>query len=197
MTEKKFVRSLQKTFVTGLVVMAPVFATVWILWGLYDYVQARSPFHFRGGSILTLAMVGAIVLAVGWLSRTALGSVLEIMEDSLGRLPGIGTLYRALRDMVNAVSGEERRFKHPVWVYPIRGSRLKLIGFITRDDLAHLGAKGEVAVYMPHSYNISGQLVVVPRSMVKPIKSQSRDLFAFVATGGMTGAHARGSEAEG
>lgn len=181
-------KRLQRTFFTGLIVLAPLFATVWILWGLYDYVSARSPFAFPGGWVVTLATVALIILAVGWLSRTALGSFMELIEDWLIRLPGLGLIYRSLRELVNAVSGEERRFKHPVWVRPFRGSSLKLIGFITREDLAHLGVKGEVAVYMPHSYNISGQLVVLPRRAVTPIKTKSRDLFAFVATGGLTGA---------
>jgi uncharacterized membrane protein len=195
MIKKHHWRNLQKTFVTGLVVLAPLFVTIWVLWGLYEYVQVRSPFGFYGGTLLTLLVVMLVILAVGWLSRTALGSVLSLVDESLARLPGVGLLYRSLRDMTNAISGEERRFKHPVWVFPIPKSQLKLVGFITREDLAHLGVKGNVAVYMPHSYNISGQLVVVPRSMVKPIKSKSRDLFAFAATGGLTGAHAQGQGA--
>lgn len=196
MIKKNNWRSLQKTFVTGLVVLAPLFVTIWVLWGLYDYVQVRSPFGFYGGTLATLAVVVAVILLVGWLSRTALGSMLALMDDSAARLPGVGLLYRALRDMVNAISGEERRFQVPVWVYPVPGSKLKMVGFVTREDLVQLGVKGEVAVYLPHSYAISGMLVVMPRKQVKPIVSKSRDIFAFVATGGMTGAHVSGDAAD-
>lgn len=179
---------LQRTFLTGLIALAPLFATAWIVWTLYGYVEARSPFRFPGGTLLTGLIVAAIILGVGWLSRSALGSVLELLDARLVRVPGVGLIYKALRDVVNAVSGEERRFQHPVWVQPIPGSPLKLIGFVTREDLAQLGAKGEASVYLPDSYNISGKLVVLPRRLLKPVRSNSRDLFAFVATGGMTGA---------
>jgi uncharacterized membrane protein len=186
--KRQLASELRRTFFTGLIVIAPLFATVWIVWGLYDYVQSVSPFKFAGGALLTILAVLLIILAVGWLSRTALGTVMDSAEEWLTRVPGVGLIYKALRDLVNAISGKERRFQHPVWVHPIPGSPLKLIGFITREDLGHLGVTDEVAVYLPDSYNISGKLVVLPREAVKPIESSSRDLFAFVATGGLTGA---------
>lgn len=185
---RQFVVELRRTFFTGLIVLAPLAATAWIVWSLYDYVQGVSPFEFAGGALLTLLVVVMIILAVGWLSRTALGSVMDSVEEWLARIPGVGLIYKALRELVNAISGKERRFQHPVWVHPLPGSPLKLIGFITREDLSHLGVTDEVAVYLPDSYNISGKLVIVPRETVKPIESSSRDLFAFVATGGLTGA---------
>ncbi len=192
-------KQLQRTFVTGLIVLAPLAATAFILKSLYDYVGSISPFGFFGNAFLSTLATGVavvlIILLVGWLSRTALGSVLELADDGIAKLPGVGLIYSALRDLVNAVSGEERRFRHPVWVRPVPASPLKLIGFITRDDLSQLGVKGEVAVYLPDSYNISGKLVVVPKRLVTPIKSRSRDLFAFVATGGLTGAHSGGRDA--
>lgn len=181
-------KQIQRTFITGLVVLAPLAATAFILRGLYEWVKLNSPFDFAGGTALTLLIVAVIIVLVGWLSRTALGSVLDLIDDGLARLPGVGLIYKALRDLVNAISGEERRFRHPVWVWPIPGSKLKFIGFVTREDLRHLGLRSEVAVYLPDSYNISGKLVVVPKSMVKPIKSGDHNLFAFVVTGGLTGA---------
>lgn len=185
---KSFWRSLQRTFVTGLVVLAPLVVTGMILHSLYQYVQARSPFGFIGGTLLTVIIVGLIILIVGWLSRTAFGTVLEWAEEAVLRVPAVGGIYKSLRDMVKAVSGEEHLFRHPVWIHPIPGSKLKVIGFITRDDLTQIGAKGELAVYVPLSYNISGTVIVVPRSMVKPMKTPGGDAFAFVATGGLTGA---------
>ena len=35
------------------------------------------------------------------------------------------------------------------------------------------------------------ELVVLPKRLVKPIRSTSKDLFAFVATAGLTGAHSQ------
>lgn len=183
-------KQVQRNIVTGLIVLAPLTATVLILKSLYDWLKDKSPFQFVGGTFVTLAIITLIVFMVGWLSRTALGSILDHVDEWLARFPGVGIIYKSVRDLVNAISGEEARFRHPVWVKPIPGSPLKFIGFVTREDLAQLGLKGEVAVYLPDSYNISGKLVILPRKAVKPVKTNSKDLFAFVATAGLTGGHA-------
>ena len=178
-------QSLQRSFVAGLILLAPMAATAYIVFNIAGFMEQHVPYGFLGGSVLTIA----IILVVGLLSRTALGSALSLLGDTFGRLPVLGLVYGAVRDLVNALSGEDKRFKDPVWVRPFAGSSLKVIGFITRDDLRHLGAPGEVAVYLPSSYNISGVLVIVPRKLVKPVRTKSKDLFAFVATGGLSGAH--------
>jgi uncharacterized membrane protein len=188
---ERFSRQLQRTFIAGLIVLAPLFATVWILVKLYEYLKSISPFGFRFGTVVTFMLVVGFILLVGLLSRTALGSFLNLVEDWVIRLPGVGLLYRSVRELVNAISGEQRRFRQPVWVKPIPGSPLRLIGFVTREELANLGARGHVAVYLPDSYNISGKLVVLPRKAVRPLRTENDDLLAFVATGGLTGAQSK------
>jgi uncharacterized membrane protein len=43
-----------------------------------------------------------------------------------------------------------------------------------------------IAVYMPHSYNFSGNLFFVPSRLVKPIDASSSDIMKFVVTAGVT-----------
>jgi uncharacterized membrane protein len=195
MSQRRWLKSLQRSFVTGLILLAPMAATVWVINFLLTALEPVTP-ALSGGLLVTflahlipVVVIILIILLVGWLSRTALGGLASMVTDFVSRLPVLGLVYSSVRDLVNAVSGEERRFQHPVWVKPIANSPLRFIGFITREDLAMLGAKGDVAVYLPHSYNISGNLIIVPRRVVRPIKTKSADLFAFVATGGMSGAH--------
>jgi uncharacterized membrane protein len=212
MTRRPWLKSLQRSFVTGIILLAPVSATLWVINLLLTTLNPLTslvisvlltalnqpvpvPPATAGvvivvlGNLITVTVMVGIILLVGWLSRTFLGSVVSMIGDFIARLPVLGLVYTSVRDLVNAVSGEEKRFQHPVWVKPITNSPLRFIGFITREDLAMLGAKGDVAVYLPHSYNISGNLIIVPRRVVRPIKTKAADLFAFVATGGMTGAH--------
>jgi uncharacterized membrane protein len=178
--------------VTGLFLLAPLGLTIVIVSKIVDLVNAWSPIGFWGG--LGIALVA--IFAVGWVSRTAAGSLLSVIDEALSKVPGLGTIYGYLRDLMKAFSGDDARFKQPVWVYPYPRSKMRLIGFITREDLAVLGLRGEVAVFLPLAYNISGTLVVVPRSQVKPVKTRSHDLLAFVATGGLTGATVSGDEAK-
>jgi len=189
LTQEAWLKSLQRSFVTGLILLAPVAATVWVLKFIFDRMRQYSPFSFWGGELVTLLALLAFIVLVGWLSRTAMGGMLSLFGGALARIPVLGLVYSSVRDLVNAVSGEERRFRHPVWVRPLADSPVRLIGFITREDLSILGAHDEVAVYLPDSYNISGKLLVVPKVLVEPIRTESSDLFAFVATGGLSGAN--------
>jgi uncharacterized membrane protein len=181
-------RTFKHTFVTGFLLLAPLAITIWIVNRIADVVRDNSPIGFWGGLGLAL---GCIYI-VGLISRTAAGSLLSIVDEILAKVPGLGTIYGYLRDLMQAMGGEDARFKSPVWVYPYPGSKMKLIGFVTRTDLRTLGLRGEVAVFLPLAYNISGTLVILPKSQVKPVRTRSNDLLAFVATAGLTGAHESG-----
>jgi uncharacterized membrane protein len=181
---------LQSTFFTGLVLLAPLGITILIVQKIVGLVEASSPIGFWGG----LGVALAVIFVVGLISRTALRSLGPAIDDFLHRIPGVGAIYGYTRDLMKAFAGQDKRFSHPVWVYPYPRSKMRLIGFITREDLRVLGLKGEVAVFIPLAYNISGTLVVLPRNQVKVVETKSKDLLAFVATGGLSGAHAPGSD---
>lgn len=180
---------MQQTFLTGVLLLAPLAVTTLIVITIVGWVRAAFPFGGWTGLALGLALVLVIIFLVGWISRTALGSLLSLVDDALAKVPGLGVIYGYLRDMAHGIGAGEQRFRQPVWVYPHPGSKLRLIGFVTREDLRVLGLKDEIAVFVTMGYSISGFLVVLPRSQVKPLKTKSKDLLAFVATGGLAGAH--------
>jgi uncharacterized membrane protein len=60
------------------------------------------------------------------------------------------------------------------------------VGFITQEDMEVLDAPGFVAIYLPHSYNFSGNLILVRKEQVKLISLSSTDAMKFVVSGGVT-----------
>ena len=61
------------------------------------------------------------------------------------------------------------------------------IGFITQDDMVEFGLKDYVAVYIPMSYSISGNVYIIPRSRVKTITNISAaQSMKFAVSGGVT-----------
>jgi uncharacterized membrane protein len=86
---------------------------------------------------------------------------------------------------MGAFVGEKRRFNRAVRVQPDPTIELWFLGFITSDDLGRLGLEGWVAVYLPQSYNIAGNLVLVPADRVVPVAVDSADLMAFIVSGGV------------
>jgi uncharacterized membrane protein len=60
------------------------------------------------------------------------------------------------------------------------------MGFVTCDDLAVFGILDKVAVYLPQSYNIGGNLFILPTSRVTPIEADSASVMSFIVSGGVT-----------
>ena len=51
------------------------------------------------------------------------------------------------------------------------------------------GLKDQVAVYIPAAFNFGGNVVVVPRECVRPVDMPTRDVMAFVFSGGVASEH--------
>jgi uncharacterized membrane protein len=64
---------------------------------------------------------------------------------------------------------------------------VKLLGFVTRDDLAALGMPGSVGVYVPQSYNFAGMLLVVPSDRIETLRTGTGELMTFIVSGGVSG----------
>ncbi len=194
MTVKRLtlMQTLQATFLTGLLLLAPLAVTAWILSGIYDRLLNLSPVKEWWAPAPVLFLILIFILFIGWLSRTALGPILSLVDTLLTRVPGVSLVYNSVRDLVKAFGGEQKAFTQPVWV-TLSPGRMRMIGYVTRDELKGMDAKGEVAVYLPHSYAVSGMVVFVPKRLVKPVKTEHKDIFAFLATGGMSGAGRKAS----
>ncbi len=192
MTARQMARQFARYFVRGLIVSAPVFLTVYICWWLVSTLDGMLGLGIPGVGILVaiLAVTGVGVLASGFVTRTLLDGVDQLLE----RLPFVRLLYSSAKDLLNAFVGEQRRFKRGVRV-ELGDTGAQILGFITADQLEHLGLGGHVAVYVPQSYNFAAQLLLVPADKVTPLDVDAADLMAFIVSGGVSGAGASGAGA--
>jgi uncharacterized membrane protein len=72
-------------------------------------------------------------------------------------------------------------------ITPLDGSGLAQLGFLTQEDLTHLGIDSmHVAVYVPYSFAWSGRLFIVPVSCVTPIDAKAAEVMKFILSGGVT-----------
>jgi uncharacterized membrane protein len=178
-------KKLFQYFLRGLIVLAPIALTGYVFWAVFRTVEGWFDFRYPGlGLLVTLAAVTVI----GFLSSHVLtrGAV-ALLEGMLDRLPFVRLLHTSLRDLASAVVGQGRRFDRPVLVQLAPGGA-RFVGFVTRDALDTLGLLGEIAVYLPQSYNFAGQLVVVRRENVQALPVASSETLAFVVSGGISGA---------
>src|SRR6185295_18894162 len=109
-----------------------------------------------------------------------------MVEHALGRMPFINILYTSLKDFISAFVSDKKKFNQPVLVNINGNPGFQKLGYITRDDLGFLGLKDKVAVYLPHSYNFSGNLFIVDAKSVTPLNVPVTEFMKFIVSGGIT-----------
>lgn len=169
----------------GALITGPLVATLYILYFAISTVDQLLPVGIPGlGLVLTLLLVGL----VGFFSTNVIGSgIVESMERVVRRVPFVKLVYSSIKDLINAFVGDKKSFDRPVLVRLSNDTRLKALGFVTRDGIVRLGLSDHVAVYFPQSYNFAGNLLLVPKDLIEPIDATSGEVMTFVVSGGVSG----------
>jgi uncharacterized membrane protein len=176
-------RTLTRSFAQGLLVLAPVAITIWVVvfsvTTLDRWLNTRIP-----GLGIVIAAAG--ITLIGYLAGNVVGDrLISRLEAGMRRVPLVRILYNSLRDLFGAFVGSKRKFDKPVAV-EVNRHGLKVLGFLTseRFDDSHLA--GHVSVYLPESYNFAGNLIVVPRERVHLLDADGAEFMAFIVSGGVT-----------
>ena len=164
------VTGLRNSFLTGLVVIAPIGLTVWLLWTVIGWVDAFVlPFvpdaYMPEGLInrwigntdpagsewisINLRGVGVVVfflftILVGWIAKGLIGkSLLSYAEQLVDRMPVVRSIYNGLKQIAETVFAQsETSFDRACLVeYPRKG--IWAVAFISTQ------AKGEVQDGIP------------------------------------------------
>ena len=177
---------LLKNFLRGLVIVVPIALTVYIVYQTFLALdRLLAPWVETPG--LGIAIILAAIVVIGALaSNFVIRRTLGVTEMIFTRAPIVRIIYAAIKDLLEAFVGNKRRFDRPVSVLLAEGTDVRFFGFVTRDDLSDMAMPDHVAVYLPFSYTWDGCLVVVPRSRVTPLTSDSASIMSLVVSGGVS-----------
>ena len=177
-------RRLVGYFLRGVVFLAPVVITLYVVVVVFRTVDGWLGLSIPGaGFVATIVLVTLFgFFATGFITRSLVAALDDVME----RVPVVRLIYSSVRDFLNAFVGEKRRFDKPVLVKLFDNSSAHALGFVTQESLDDLGLHGWLSVYMPHSYNFSGQMYVFPKEAVQRLEASSSEVMAFVVSGGVT-----------
>jgi uncharacterized membrane protein len=179
-------------FLQGLIYIAPLTIVVYIVYALFSFMDGLLQnilINLFGVKIPGFGFITLIIfiIFVGFLGKTIIANPLKkLFKNIIEKIPPLKFVYAAFDDIVAAFVGKEKRFNKPVLVKINKESEIEKLGFITEEDLIFLDEKNKVAVYFPHSYNFSGELFIVPKSNVKPIKVKSSEMMKFIVSAGLT-----------
>ena len=193
MNNKKISKKLLAWFLQGLLFIAPVALTIYIIYVSFTIVDGiltdviLSIFGFRIPGLGMVVILVSITL-IGFLgSSIVFKPLLSYLDKVISQAPLVKIIYTSIKDFMSAFVGKERRFTEPVLVKVSRDGHLEKMGFITQKDLSNLNIpSGKVAVYLPHSYNFSGNLFIVSVESITPLDASPAEVMKFIVSAGVT-----------
>lgn len=182
--QERIMKKISQYFLQGLLVLMPVVATVYVIYIIFSKIDGIFRFDIPGiGFLLTIALI----LAVGFATSTLLANRVVLLVDRIfARLPLVAMIYTSIKDLINAFVGDKKSFNRPVQVAIDADHNIRVLGFITREDLNGLGMGNSVAVYLPQSYNFAGNLIIVDRSLVSPLTADPGEIMKLIVSGGVS-----------
>ena len=180
-------RKLTRYFINGLAVLVPVVATVYVVYAVFSKIDGIFSFSIPGLGVLATVV---LITVIGFAASNFLTKwIIALVDKLFTKLPLIKMIYNSVKDLIGAFVGEKKMFDKPVAVSLAPDSSIRALGFITSESLEQFGLEGSVSVYLPQSYNFAGNLLVVPKDKVQPLKADSGDMMAFIVSGGVKKNH--------
>jgi uncharacterized membrane protein len=171
-------------FLNGLLIMAPISITIWIVVAVIDWLDSLFDLGIPG---LGLSVIVVLLTLLGFIGSSFLvRPFLIMMESLLHKVPLVSIIYSSIKDLFDAFVGDNQKFNKPVMVKMAEGSENYKMGFVTQELLERLNLEDRVAVYFPHSYNFSGELFIVPSKNEIYLDLPSSDVMKFVVSGGVS-----------
>jgi uncharacterized membrane protein len=196
---RKFFNYVWRYFITGLLVILPLFLSLYILFILFRfadgilgrfvniYLKKKFGFYIPGlGLILSLV----IITIFGFLSTHFLGRyIYNLLDRIFKNFPLIRHIYPSIKNIFEFLfSKESLSFKKAVLVrYPTKESWT--IGFVTNEgfkESIEKTRKDLLNVFVPLSPNpISGFLIFAPREDVIFLDISIEEAMKLIISGGM------------
>ena len=202
---------LRTSFLTGIVVIAPVALTLWLIWsviGWFDgFVLPFVPDAYRPEQILNTIFgydlklnirgVGVVVFLVfatlvGWLAKGLIGrSFIKYAENLVNRMPVVRSFYSGIKQIAETVfAQQERSFEKACMIeYPRKG--IWAIGFISTTAKGEIAERNSsegpmVSVFVPTTPNpTSGFLLFFPKADIVELDMSIEDAAKLVISAGL------------
>lgn len=182
-----------KSFLHGLAIISPIGLTVFVIWTVISSIDNIIPSVAK--EIPGLVFVSAILITsfLGFLAnKFVFGKFLfEQLDLLLEKTPGVKHIYTPTKDVMSSFVGDKKKFNQPVWVKTNENPEIWRIGFLTQSEMTAVEKKDFVAVYLPHSYAISGWVIITDTKNTKPVIGMTAaSAMKFAVSGGVAGFHA-------
>jgi len=192
---KKFNLFIKRYFITGLLVITPLWGTYLILKALFltlegvlgDLLRAYFRYYVPGLGVVALIL---IILLAGLLTTNILGrKIFEIWESFLQRVPFIRGVYNLVKSIVDTLSlqGKEQFNRVVLIEFPRKGNySIAFVTGVTMGEVQEITKEKLINVYVPTTPNpTSGYFLLVPESEIIPLSMSVEDGMKMIISGGL------------
>jgi uncharacterized membrane protein len=185
-------KKLRNYFLTGIIVLLPITATLYILYWLFKFVDG-----FLGGFFKTFFGVSVpgsgvlftlvIILVSGFLATNFLGKkLIGFGETIVSKIPLVNTIYTTIKQIVDAfLYANKMAFTKVVMVeYPRKDCYA--LGFVTGEFIVK--DRKLLSVFVPTTPNpTSGILLIFPEEDVNFLSISAEEGIKLIISGGLVG----------
>lgn len=187
-----YLRLFLRSFIQGLIIIGPFAITVWIIWSIVFSIDNIIPSiseKFPGLIFFTVIFGTTFIGYFG--NKFIIGRlIVDGVDYVLEHIPGIKFIYTSLKDVLGSFVGDKKKFNVPVWVKTNETPAIWRIGFLTQSDMSVVNLDQMVAVYLPHSYAVSGWVIITKYNNIKEVTGMSAaEAMKFAVSGGVAGFH--------
>lgn len=196
MNSKFIFRKSLQYFLQGLLILAPVVVTMYTIFFIVHTIDSWIPIfstkdefgiiHVQNYGLGFVIIIAAVVIIGYFSSFFITGRIVSFFDKILEKTPGLKHIYGTTKDFFEAFAGDKKKFTLNV-LANVDDKDVWRLGFVTKEDMSDFGLEGYIAVYIPMSYSVAGNVYIVPKDRVKPITNvTSAQTMKFALSGGVT-----------
>lgn len=195
---------LRNSFLTGLIICAPLVITSWLIWTFIhwadSWVKPYIPLHYNPEEYLQFAIPGLglliaviIITVIGFLGSNLIGQwVVTFTESVLSRTPLVRPIYKGVKQIFETVLKENNQSFRTVGLMEFPGPGTYAMVFIASEAKGELQVRfnelGQemLAVFLPPTpVPTAGFLLFVPKDKVTILDMSPEDAAKLLISGGL------------
>ena len=195
-----FVNFIKRYFFTGLLISAPIGATIYITIFIVEFIAGLVPQRFNPNGLLPeiigyeipgLELIIAFIsfILIGLIFSTLFGkAILGYFDNLITRIPFAGNVYKAIKQITETFSNADSAYQKVVLIeYPRKD--IYAIGFMTGETKGEIKDRKKidmVNVFVPTTPNpTSGFLLFIPKEDAVELDMSVEDAIKLVVSAGM------------
>ncbi|MFN3966362.1 MAG: DUF502 domain-containing protein [Endomicrobiia bacterium] len=199
-TQKGWFANFRKYFIRGLIVVLPLWISLFILWLIFKWISnvtrpflapifelffEKEPASFLLTITSFLVTIFAIYIAGILATNIASRKILSKIEAILIKIPFLRGIYTSAREFVQFIFSKQIKYHRVVLVeWPRKG--IFTIGFVTSEPSSNSEKEKFLSIFVPSTPNpTTGYFFLIPEKETIPLEISIEEALKMIISGGV------------